>query len=88
MHKSLLKSLALTLALSALLSPAFSQKSTLENAGKLSDSLYKAKQFALATPYYGIVAEQSDFKNKKAGAYYNMACCLRQLQTHHEEAVL
>lgn len=65
------------MALSAMLSPAFAQKVLpLERVNQLSDSLYRAKQYAAATPYYGMVAEQADFKTKKASAYYNMACCL------------
>jgi hypothetical protein len=88
MNKTLLKTLPLVLAAMALFSPAFCQQSTaLERAAKLSDSLYRAKQFALATPYYGFVAEQADFKSKKASAYYNMACCL-SLQGKTDSALL
>lgn len=88
MNKTLLKSFAISFALSSMLIPAFSQNVLpLETAAKLSDSLYKAKQFALATPYYGIVAQKSDFKSKKAGAYYDMACCL-SLQGKTDSAML
>jgi hypothetical protein len=88
MNKTLLKSFALSIALSSVLSPAFSQNALpLETAAKLSDSLYRAKQYALATPYYRIVAQKADFKSKKASAYYNMACCL-SLQGKTDSAML
>ncbi|WP_432708018.1 TPR end-of-group domain-containing protein [Pedobacter sp.] len=88
MNKTLLKTFTLSFAISSMLFPAFSQNVLpLETAVKLSDSLYNAKQFTLATPYYGIVAEISDFKSKKAGAYYNMACCL-SLQGKTDSAML
>lgn len=52
-----------------------------------ADSLYKAKQYPLAGKYYASLAERSDFQNMKAGAYYNMACCI-SLQGKTDSALL
>ncbi len=77
MHKALLKSITLSLSIAAFTCPAFSQQRlTPSELTTRADSLYQAKQFGAATTYYGMAAEQIDFNGKRAGAYYNMACCL------------
>jgi hypothetical protein len=47
-----------------------------KNAEHLADSLYQAKNYLSATSYYLQQAVESDFNHRKAGAYYNAACCL------------
>lgn len=77
MNRILLRSLCISFSLGAFSIAGFSQQSLpVEELSARADSLYLAKQFGPATTYYGITAEQSDFKLKKADAYYNMACCL------------
>jgi hypothetical protein len=52
-----------------------------------ADSLYKAKQYSRAGNFYSVLAERSDFENKKSTAYYNMACCI-SLQGMPDSALL
>jgi tetratricopeptide (TPR) repeat protein len=88
MKKTLLRSLSLCLCLAFYLNPAFCQnKLSLSRIQTLSDSLYAAKQYAFAANYYAQRVEKSDFPNQKAGAYYNMACCL-SLQGKTDSALL
>ena len=88
MKKKLLPKLLLASVLVTYLHPAYSQeKVPLSRIQPLADSSYRAKDYTKAAFYYGDLAEQSDFKRAKAGAYYNMACCL-SLQGKADSALL
>jgi hypothetical protein len=88
MKKALLRALFLGLCLAFYLNSAFCQnKLSLSRIQTLSDSLYAAKQYAAAGNYYALRAEKTDFPTQKAGAYYNMACCL-SLQGKADSALL
>ena len=68
--------------------PAYSQeKLALSRVQPLADSSYRVKDYPKASVYYGDLAERSDFKRGKAGAFYNMACCL-SLQGKTDSAML
>lgn len=62
-------------------------KTSMQTIEKRADSLYKAKNFNLATKYYIESAENSDFTVKKSTAFYNAACCL-SLQSKKDSAII
>ena len=50
--------------------------SLVKSVEKKADSLYGAKNYEVAASAYHQLADLSDYKSKKAAAYYNLACCL------------
>ncbi len=62
-------------------------KSSNQTIEKKADSLYKAKNFTVATKYYLKLAEIADFPNKKSNSLYNAACCL-SIQSKKDSAVI
>ncbi|MCV9928684.1 DUF2268 domain-containing protein [Flavobacterium sp. LS1R49] len=66
---------------------SFGQTKSLTNYNSIADSLYKAKNYNLATNLYIKASQYADFPSRKAGALYNAACCLA-LQNKKDSAFI
>lgn len=84
-----MKHLAISLSISFMIfGNAYCQtKTRIQTVEKRADSLYKAKNFNLATKEYLKLAEISDLAYKKSASLYNAACCL-SIQSKKDSAII
>lgn len=66
---------------------SFGQSKSLVNYSSIADSLYKAKNYNLATNFYIKASQVADFPNRKGSTLYNAACCLA-LQNKKDSALV